>query len=63
MNKLSQERTLLTAAVILIIALTPSIKDVIDAHQEDHPQKLLLWGWIALALVVALAFGEVITGK
>jgi hypothetical protein len=52
------KRQLTIAAVVLIIALTPSVTDLAQAHQENHPSLPLLWGWVALAAVVALLAGE-----
>ncbi len=55
-------KTLLIAAVLLIIALTPSVDDLLQAHQDDKPHRWFLWGWVGLAAVVGLAFGEEISG-
>lgn len=55
-------RALLIAAILLIIALTPSVTDLVQAHQQGAPHTKLLWGWVALAFILALAFGEEITG-
>lgn len=54
--------TFLVAGVLLIIALTPSVSDIIEAHQEDLPHKGLLWGWIVAAVLTAFLFGEVALG-
>ena len=51
-------KALLAAAAVLIVALTPSVSDCL-AMAEDRPHHLwVLWLWIALAAVIALAFGE-----
>lgn len=55
-------RALLLAAILLIIAVTPSVTDLVQAHQQSAPHLPLLWAWVALALIIALAYGEELTG-
>jgi hypothetical protein len=56
------QTTLLLAGVILIIALTPSVSDMIEAHQTDLPHKGFLWLWVGGAILVAVLYGEVALG-
>lgn len=51
-------KSLLTAAVVIALALSPSVSECIQAHKEDAEHRWILWGWIALVSVLALAFGE-----
>lgn len=55
-------KQLLIAAVVIALALSPSVAECVNAHQEDHPQKWILWAWIALVVILAFTAGDVIMG-
>lgn len=55
-------KALTAAALVIVLALSPSVGECLKAHQEDHPNKPLLWGWVGLVVVLALAFGEEFMG-
>lgn len=55
-------KALLAAAVVIALALSPSISECLKAHQEDHPNKPLLWGWVAVVVILAVVAGEEILG-
>ena len=56
-------KQLTIAAVVLVVALTPSVADVAHAHMSAPHLIPLVWGWIALAAIVALLAGDVLTGR
>lgn len=51
-------KALTAAAAVLVIALSPSVAECIEAHQEEKRHSWALWAWIALAVVIAVLFGE-----
>ena len=51
-------KALTAAAAVLVIALSPSVAECVQAHQEGNPHSWILWAWIALAVVIAILFGE-----
>ncbi len=55
-------KQLTIAAVVLVIALTPSVADVAACHEERPHQLPLVYGWILLAVVVAILAGETLLG-
>ncbi len=56
-------RQLTIAAALIVVALTPSIADVAHAHTSERHMLPVLWGWIALAVVIALLLGDELTGR
>ena len=52
------QKQLTIAAVVLVIALTPSIADCARAHQEAPHLLPLIYGWVLLAVIVAVLAGE-----
>ena len=52
----------IAAAAIIALALSPSISECIQAHKDDHPHKLLMFGWVALVVLLAVVAGEEILG-
>ena len=55
-------KALLAAAVVIALALSPSISECIQAHKDDAPHKLMLWGWVSLVVILAVVAGEEILG-
>ena len=55
-------KQLLIAAVVIALALSPSIAECVQAHEQDHPRKWVLWAWIALVVILAFTAGDVIMG-
>ena len=53
---------LLAAAAIIALALSPSISECIQAHKDDAPHKLMMFGWVALVVLLAVVAGEEILG-
>lgn len=53
---------LIAGAAIIALALSPSISECIQAHKDDQPHKLLMFGWVALVVILALVAGEEILG-
>lgn len=53
---------LLAAAALLVIALTPSVADCALVADHSPGKKWMLWGWVALAVVIAIFFGERMMG-
>lgn len=51
-------KAMVAAAAVLVIALSPSIAECVQSHQDANPHTWALWAWIALAAVVAALFGE-----
>lgn len=51
-------RALIAAAAVLVIALSPSIAECVQSHQDGNPHTWVLWAWVALAVIVAVLFGE-----
>lgn len=49
---------MVAAAAVLVIALSPSIAECVQAHQEGNAHTWVLWAWIVLAVMVAVMFGE-----
>ena len=56
-------RSLVISAVVIIIALSPSVSECVRSHQEGDGHRWLQWGWVALVVVIALLGGEAILGK
>lgn len=55
-------KALTATAAVLVIALSPSVAECVQSHQEQNPHTWVLWAWIALAVVVAVMFGEQMFG-
>lgn len=55
-------KPLLAAAVVIALALSPSIGECLKAHQEDHPNRYLLTYWVLLVVILAFVAGESIIG-
>ena len=53
---------LLIAALVIVLALCPSVTECINAHEQGHPRLWLFWGWIILVSVLAVAAGEELMG-
>lgn len=55
-------KSLLAAAAVMIIALTPSVSDCLVTHEQapQHTWKLMLW--IGVAAIIAVLFGESLMG-
>lgn len=51
-------KSLLAAAVVIALALSPSISECISAHEEGGTKRVIMWGWIILVVILALVFGE-----
>ncbi len=55
-------KALMAAAVVIALALSPSIAECLKAHQEEDGRRWLLWGWVALVVILALTAGETLLG-
>lgn len=55
-------KSLVAAAAVLVIALSPSVAECVQSHQERNPHTWALWAWIGLAVIVAVLFGEQMFG-
>lgn len=55
-------KSLLAAALVIALALSPSVGECLRAGQEQHPNRYLLWGWAALVVILAVVAGEEILG-
>jgi hypothetical protein len=57
-------KTLTGAAALLVVSLTPSVTDCLKAHSEDAPpsHRIIIWAWVALAVVVSILFAEAFLG-
>ena len=57
-------KTLTGAAALLVVSLTPSVTDCLKAHSDDAPpaHKWVIWGWVALAIVISTLFAEQFLG-
>lgn len=51
-------KSLLAAAVVIALALSPSIGECVRAQQEQHANRYLLFGWAALVIILAIVAGE-----
>lgn len=51
-------KALAAAGAVLVIALSPSIAECIQTHQDGAPHNWMLWAWVALVVAVAVFFGE-----
>ena len=56
-------KALLAAAAVMVIALTPSVADCVSIHEDKPQYRWVLYLWIALALAIAVAWGESMMGK
>ena len=55
-------KALLAAAVVIALALSPSVGEVLSAHRDDTHHRWILSGWVLLVIVLALSFGEEMFG-
>ena len=55
-------KALTAAALVIALALSPSISECLQAHQQGHPQAWLIWSWIGLVVLLALVAGDVLIG-
>lgn len=56
-------RALVAAAAVLVIALSPSVAECVKAHKDGEDHAWVLWAWVALAVIVAVLFGEELVGS
>jgi hypothetical protein len=61
--KMPTPRSLIISAVVIIIALSPSVSECLSDHQQEAPHRWLQWGWVALVVIIALLGGEAIMGR
>lgn len=54
-------KALTAAALVILLALSPSISECIKEHEQGG-RKWLMWGWVALVVVMALVAGEELVG-
>ena len=55
-------RALLIPAVVIALALSPSISECISAHRDGQSHAWVLWAWVALVALLALVAGEELLG-
>lgn len=56
------QKSLVAAALVIVLALSPSVSECITAHKEDSEHRWVMWGWIALVVILALVAGEMMLG-
>lgn len=55
-------KPLIIAAAVIALALSPSIKECVQAHRDGDPHRFLIFGWAALVVILAFVAGEEILG-
>lgn len=55
-------KALTAAALVILLALSPSINECIKEHEQGG-RHWLLWGWVILVVIMALVAGEELLGK
>ncbi len=55
-------KALTAAALVIVLALSPSISECITAHKEEHSHRWAMWGWVILVIILALIAGEELLG-
>ena len=55
-------KALTAAALVIALALSPSISECLQAHEQQHPNRWLLWGWAGLVILLAVVAGEELIG-
>ena len=56
-------KSLLAAAAVMVVALTPSVADCLSMHEEAPQHSWKLGLWIGVAAIIALLFGEQLMGS
>lgn len=55
-------KALTAAALVIVLALSPSINECINAHKDEASHRWWLWGWVAVVVILALVAGEELLG-
>lgn len=56
-------KSLLAAAAVMVVALTPSVSDCLQTHDQAPQHSWKLWLWIGIAAIIAVLFGESMMGS
>lgn len=58
------QKSLVAAALVIVLALSPSVSECLRAHRDEDDQRhrWLLWSWVTLVVILALVAGEALLG-